>query len=137
MPVTLKEMNSVQAAPMVEYYSAIGVTPSKLAQTGKELLAATTVKHIKLKGWIDKRFKLEAGYKVIKGTGYENLIEHTLADNGVRTRAWMEICRQMGLYPAESVSLQHGFDDIISDVIREIHKTSKGLPPLPSQEAEE
>ena len=25
----------------------------------------------------------------------------------------------------------------ISDVIREIHKTSKGLPPLPSQEAEE
>jgi len=38
------------------------------------------------------------------------------------------------LYPSASISVTHGFDDIVSDVIRGILKTSKGLPPLPSQE---
>ena len=30
-----------------------------------------------------------------------------------------------------------GFDDIIGEVIRDIHNAAKGLPPLPSQEKDE
>lgn len=137
MPVTLQEMNSAQNTPMSQYYEAEGITPATLAKTGKKLLKAKTVRHIKLKGWIDKRKKLAEGYKIVKGSVEETVIEHTLANDGIRSRAWMEICRQMGLYSVENISVKHGFDEIVSDVIRDIHKTSKGLPPLPSQEAEE
>ena len=137
MAVSVHEMNSVSAAPMLDHYQKVGITPSVLAETGKKLLNATTVKHLKLKGWIDKRKKLPDGYKIIKGTTDENLIQQTLANDAVRLRAWVEICKQMGLYPTETVNVKHGFDDIIRGVIKDIHASSKGLPPLPSMEQDE
>ena len=43
----------------------------------------------------------------------------------------------LGLYPAESVSVEHNFDRLVGEVVQEILKTSKGVPPLPSQEDSE
>lgn len=138
MAASLKEhLDSISAAPMIDHYQAVGITPSVLAETGKKLLNAKTVKHLKLKGWIDKRKKLPEGYKIIKGTVDENVIECVLANDGVRVKTWIEICRQMGLYPTETVNVKHGFDEIIRSVIKDIHATAKGLPPLPSEEVEE
>ena len=52
---------------MIDHYQAVGITPSVLAETGKKLLNATTVKHLRLRGWIDKRRRLPEGYKIISG----------------------------------------------------------------------
>lgn len=138
MAVSIKEhLDSLSAAPMIDHYEAVGITAPTLAEEGKRLLKAKTVKHMKLKGWFDKRKKLPEGYKVVKGTVDENLIEQSLANDGVRLRAWVEICKQMGLYPSETVNVKHGFDDVIRSVIKDIHAESKGLPPLPSEEVDE
>ena len=134
MPVTVQEMNSVQAAPMAEYYDAEGVTPEILAQKGKELLEAVTPKTYKLKGWFDRTVPMVEGFSVVKGTTEETLIQELLADNGIRLKAWVEICKQRGLYPSESVNVKHSFDSLVGEVVRDILKTSKGVPPLPSME---
>lgn len=135
MPVTLKQhLESLSSTPMSEYYKAVDITPVVLAEAGKKLLSAKTVKHFKLRGWVDDPKKLAKGYKIVKGTVDETIIEHALADNGIRTKAWIEVCRQMGLYPTETVNVQHGFDGVIGDIIKEIHDNAKGLPPLPSME---
>ena len=136
MPVTVQEMNSAQSAPMCEYYDAEGVTPQVLAQKGKELLEAVTPKTYKLKGWFDRTVPMVEGFKVIKGTTDETLIQELLADNGIRLKAWIEICKQRGLYPSESVNVQHSFDSLVGEVVREILTSSKGVPPLPSEESE-
>ena len=137
MPVSVQELNKAQSAPMSEFYDAEGVTPSVLAKIGKDLLEATTIKHIKLKGWFDKTIPLSEGYRIIKGTLDECLIEQLLVDNGTRFRAWVEISKQMGLYPSEKISVKHGFDSLVGEVIQSILKTSKGVPPLPSMEENE
>ena len=137
MPVTVQEMNSVQAAPMAEYYDAEGVTPEILAQKGKELLEAVTPKTYKLKGWFDRTVPMVEGFSVVKGTTEETLIQELLADNGIRLKAWVEICKQRGLYPSESVNVKHSFDSLVGEVVRDILKTSKGVPPLPSMEKSE
>ena len=137
MPVSVQELNKAQSAPMSEFYDSQGVTPSVLAKIGKDLLEATTIKHIKLKGWFDKTIPLADGYRIIKGTLDETLVENILIDNGTRFRAWVEISKQMGLYPSERISVKHGFDSLVGEVVRGILKTSKGVPPLPSQEESE
>ena len=137
MPVTVQEMNSVQAAPMAEYYDAEGVTPEILAQKGKELLEAFTPKTYKLKGWFDRSVPMVDGFEVIKGTTEETLIQELLADNGIRLKAWIEICKQRGLYPSEKVSVKHSFDRLVGEVVRDILSESKGVPNLPSQEKAE
>lgn len=138
MPVTLKDhLDSITTAPMAEYYDGQGVTPEILAQKGKELLGAVTPKAHKLKGWFDRTVPMVDGFTVIKSTTEETLVEQLLADNGIRLKAWIEICKQRGLYPKESVNVQHGFDSLIGEVIGEILRTSKGVPPLPSDEPEE
>ena len=77
------------------------------------------------------------GFSVIKGTTEETLIQELLADNGIRLKAWVEICKQRGLYPSEKVSITHTFDRLVGEVVQEILKSSKGVPPLPSQEESE
>ena len=134
MPVSVQELNKAQSTPMAEFYDAEGVTPQKLAKTGKELLEAVSVKHIKLKGWFDKTIPLSEGYRIIKGTLDECLIEQLLVDNGTRFRAWVEISKQMGLYPSEKISVKHGFDSLVGEVVQGILKASNGVPPLPSME---
>lgn len=136
MPVTVQEMNSAQSAPMAEFYDAVGVSPKVLAQKGKELLEAVTPKQIKLKGWFDRTVPMADGFSVIKSTTEETLIEQLLADNGIRLKAWIEISKQRGLYPTESVNVTHTFDSLVGDVVREILAKSKGLPPLPSEDGE-
>lgn len=137
MPVTLKDhLESITTAPMAEYYDAEGVTPKILAQKGKELLGALTPKTYKLKGWFDRTVPMVDGFTVIKGTTDETLIQELLADNGIRLKAWIEICKQRGLYPSEQISVKHGFDTLVGDVVREMLKSSKGVPPLPSEEKE-
>lgn len=121
---------------MSEYYDAEGVTPEILAQKGKELLEALTPKIFKVKGWFDRTVPMAEGFSVIKGTTEETLIEQLLADNGIRLKAWIEICKQRGLYPSEQISVKHGFDSLVGDVVREMLKNSKGVPPLPSEESE-
>ena len=120
---------------MAGFYDAEGVTPEILAQKGKELLGALTPKTYKLKGWFDRTVPLAAGFTVIKGTTDETLIEQLLADNAIRLKACIEICKQRGLYPSESVNVKHSFDSLVGDVVREILDKSKGLPPLPSEES--
>ena len=137
MPISVEELNRSQGVPMKEVFSKVGITKRELAKAAKEALGASITRTVKLKGWFDKRKKLPKGYKIIKGTADETIIEHLVADNGVRTRAWMEVCRQMGLYPSESVSVQHSFDSLVGEVVRDILKTSKGVPPLPSMEKSE
>lgn len=136
MAVSVEELNRAQATPMSEFYKAVDITPAKLAEAGKQLLEAKTVKHLKLRGWVDDPKKLAKGYKIVKGTVDETIIECALTDNGIRSKAWVEICRQMGLYPKETVSVEHGFDSLIGDVVREILDKSAGVPPLPSEETE-
>lgn len=138
MKAALKEhLDAISSTPMSEYYSAVDITPAKLAEAGKKLLGAKTVKHFKLRGWVDDPKKLAKGYKIVKGTVDETIIEYVLADNGIRTKAWIEVCKQMGLYPTETVNVKHGFDSLIGDVVREILDKSKGLPPLPAEETDE
>ena len=137
MPVTVQEMNSVQATPMAEFYDAEGVTPEILAQKGKELLGALTPKTHKLKGWFDRTVPMVEGFTVIKSTTDETLIKQLLADNGIRLKAWIEICKQRGLYPTESVSVRHTFDSLVGEVVRDVLAQSKGVPPLPSNEVSE
>ena len=91
----------------------------------------------KLKGWFDKRKKLPEGYRIIKGTVEETLIELSDADWSTREGARKDAQKLLGLYPTETVNVKHGFDDIIRGVIKDIHAASNGLPPLPSQEVEE
>lgn len=137
MAATLKEhLESISNAPMAEFYDAEGVTPEILAQKGKELLGALTPKTFKVKGWFDRSVPMTEGFRVIKGTTEETLIEQLLADNGIRLKAWIEICKQRGLYPSEQISVKHGFDSLVGDVVREMLKNSKGVPPLPSEEKE-
>ena len=137
MPVTVQEMNSVQATPMAEFYDAQGVTPEILAQKGKELLEAVTPKTYKLNGWFDRTVPMVEGFEVVKGTTSETLIRELLADNGIRFRAWVEICKQRGLYPSESVNVKHSFDRLVGEVVQDILKHSAGVPPLPSDEESE
>ena len=136
MPVTVQEMNSVQAAPMAEYYDAEGVSPQVLAQNGKELLEAVTPKTYKLKGWFDRTVPMVEGFSVVKGTTEETLIQELLADNGIRLKAWVEICKQRGLYPSEKVSVKHSFDRLVGEVVQDILSKSAGVPSLPSDEPE-
>jgi len=137
MAATLKEhLESISNAPMAEFYDQAGVTPEILAQKGKELLGALTPKTFKVKGWFDRSVPMTEGFRVIKGTTEETLIEQLLADNGIRLKAWIEICKQRGLYPSEQISVKHGFDSLVGDVVREMLKNSKGVPPLPSEEKE-
>jgi len=77
------------------------------------------------------------GFRIIKGTTDETLIEQLLADNTTRLKAWIEICKQRGLYPKEAVSVEHSFDSLIGEVIQGMLRNSKGVPPLPSQEKTE
>ena len=138
MPATLKEhLDSITTAPMAEYYDGVGISPEVLAQKGKELLEALTPKTFKLKGWFDRTAPLADGYRVIRGTTEETLIEQLLADNGIRLKAWIEICKQRGLYPSEKVSVTHSFDRLVGEVVRDILSKSAGLPALPSDEPEE
>jgi len=137
MAATLKEhLESISNAPMAEFYDAEGVSPQVLAQKGKELLGALTPKTFKVKGWFDRTVPMADGFQVIKGTTEETLIEQLLADNAIRLKAWIEICKQRGLYPTESVSVKHSFDSLVGEVVQEILRTSKGVPPLPSEESE-
>jgi len=137
MAATLKEhLESITTAPMAEFYSAEGVNPQVLAQKGKELLEAVTPKAHKLKGWFDRTVPMADGFSVIKSSTDETLIQELLADNGIRLKAWVEISKQMGLYPSEKVSVKHSFDSLVGDVVREILDKSKGVPPLPSDEQE-
>ena len=92
---------------------------------------------LKLKGWFDKRKKLPEGYRIIKGTAEETLIELSDGDWSTREGARKDAQKLLGLYPAETFKVKHGFDDIIGEVIRDIHNRAKGLPPLPSQEKDE
>ena len=137
MVVSVQEMNSVQSAPMAEFYDAEGVTPEILAQKGKELLGALTPKTHKLTGWFDRTVPMVDGFRVIKSTTSETLIEQLLADNTTRLKAWIEICKQRGLYPTESVSVRHSFDSLVGEVVRDLLAQSKGVPPLPSNEESE
>ena len=136
MPVTVQEMNSVQAAPMVEFYDAEGVTGEFVAKGFKKLAEATTPKTHTVKGWFDRTVPLVEGWRVIKGTTQETLLEELLANDGIRLKALVEISKQMGLYPSEQISVKHTFDSLVGDVVREILKNSKGVPPLPSEEKE-
>jgi len=137
MPATLKEhLDSITTAPMSQFYDAEGVTPQILAQKGKELLGAVTPKTYKLKGWFDRTIPMVDGFSVIKGTTDETLIQELLADNGIRLKAWVEICKQRGLYPTEKVSVTHSFDRLVGEVVRDILDKSAGVPPLPSEEIE-
>ena len=137
MPVTLKEhLDSITTAPMAEYYDAEGVTPEILAQKGKELLEAVTPKTYKLKGWFDRTIPMVDGFSVVKGTTDETLIQELLADNGIRLKAWVEICKQRGLYPSEKVSVKHTFDRLVGEVVQDILSKSAGVPALPSEESE-
>ena len=137
MPASLKEhLDSITTAPMAEFYDAEGVSPQVLAQKGKELLEAVAPKVYKLKGWFDRSVPMVDGFEVIKGTTEETLIQELLADNGIRLKAWVEICKQRGLYPSERVRVTHSFDRLVGEVVQEILKTSKGVPPLPSEESE-
>ena len=136
MPVTVQEMNSVQATPMAEFYDAEGVTCEYVAKGFKKLAEATTPKTHTLKGWFDRTVPMVEGWRVIKGTTQETLLEELLANDGIRLRALTEISKQKGLYPSESVNVKHSFDSLVGDVVREILDKSKGLPPLPSEESE-
>ena len=40
----------------------------------------------------------------------------------------------LGLYLNERVDVKHSFDSLVGEVVRDILKTSKGVPPLPSME---
>ena len=138
MAATLKEhLESITSAPMAEYYDAVGVTPEVIAQTGKDLLEATIPRTITLKGWFDRTVPMVDGFRVIKSTTSETLIEQLLADNTTRLKAWIEICKQRGLYPTESVSVRHSFDSLVGEVVRDLLAQSKGVPPLPSNEESE
>lgn len=121
---------------MAEFYDAEGVSPQVLAQKGKELLEAVAPKVYKLKGWFDRSVPMVDGFEVIKGTTEETLIQELLADNGIRLKAWVEICKQRGLYPSERVRVTHSFDRLVGEVVRDILKSSAGVPPLPSEESE-
>ena len=137
MPASLKEhLDSITTAPMAEFYDAEGVSPQVLAQKGKELLEAVTPTVYKLKGWFDRTVPMVGGFEVIKGTTEETLIQELLADNGIRLKAWVEICKQRGLYPSERVRVTHSFDRLVGEVVRDILKSSAGVPPLPSEESE-
>ena len=122
---------------MAEYYDGVGLSPEILAQRGKELLEAVTPKTYKLKGWFDRSVPMVDGFSVVKGTTEETLIRELLADNGIRLKAWIEICKQRGLYPSEKVSVKHSFDRLVGEVVRDILSKSAGLPPLPSNEERE
>ena len=137
MPVTVQEMNSVQSAPMAEYYDAEGVTAEYVAKGFKKLAESTTPKTHTLKGWFDRTVPMAEGWCVIKGTTQETLLEELLANDGIRLKALVEISKQKGLYPSESVNVKHSFDSLVGDVVREILGKSKGVPPLPSDESEE
>ncbi len=137
MPATLKDhLESISNAPMAEYYDGVGLSPQVLAQKGKELLEACTPKTFKLKGWFDKTIPLVDGYRIIKGTLDETLIEQLLADNGIRLKAWVEICKQRGLYPSEKVSVTHRLDRLVGEVVQGILDKSQGVPALPPAESE-
>ena len=138
MPATLKDhLESLKVAPMGDFYDAIGIDGKALAQIGKDLLEAVTPKTIKLKGWFDRTVPMVDGFTVIKSSTEETLIQELLADNGIRLKAWVEICKQRGLYPTESVNVKHSFDSLVGEVVSEMLAKSKGLPPLPSMETSE
>jgi len=138
MSATLKEhLDSITTAPMSEFYDGVGLSPEVLAQKGKELLEAATPKTHKLKGWFDRTVPMVEGFQVIKSTTEETLIEQLLANDGVRLKAWVEICKQRGLYPSESVNVKHSFDSLVGEVVQDILKQSEGVPPLPSDEPED
>ena len=138
MPATLKEhLESISTAPMAEYYDAEGVTPEILAKKGKELLGAITPKTYKLKGWFDRTAPMPDGWRVIKGTTQETLLEQLLSNDGIRLRSLVEISKQLGLYPSEKVDVTHSLDRLVAEVVRDILGDSKGLPPLPSDEDSE
>lgn len=138
MPATLKDhLESLKVAPMGDFYDAIGIDGEALAQIGKDLLQAVTPKSIRLKGWFDRTVPMVGGFRVIKSSTEETLIEQLLADNGIRLKAWVEICKQRGLYPTESVNVKHSFDSLVGEVVSEMLAKSKGLPPLPSMETSE
>ena len=120
MPVTVQEMNSVQSAPMCEFYDAEGVTDEYVAKGFKKLAEATTPKTHTLKGWFDRTVPMVEGWRVIKGTTQETLLEELLANDGIRLRALTEISKQKGLYPSENINVKHGFDDLFADIASQI-----------------
>ena len=137
MPVELDEhLRSIDGTPMADVLQEVGITKKRLAVKLKEALDAKIRKPLKLKGWFDKRKKLPEGYRIIKGTVEETLIELSDGDWSTREGARKDAQKLLGLYPTETVNVKHGFDDIIRGVIKDIHANSKGLPPLPSEETE-
>ena len=137
MPISVEELNRSQGVPMKEVFSNIGITKHELAIAAKQALNANITRTVKLKGFFDKRRKLPSGYKMVKGTLHETLIEHEQINWSTREDARKDIQRLLGLYPKESLSIENGFDPIIADVISNILEKSKGLPCLPSQEVDE
>ena len=138
MPVELDEhLRSIDGTPMADVLQEVGITKKRLAVKLKEALNAKIRKPLKLKGWFDKRKKLPEGYRIIKGTDEETLIELSDGDWSIREGARKDAQKLLGLYPVETFKVKHGFDDIIGEVIRDIHNKAKGLPPLPSQEKDE
>ena len=138
MPVELDEhLRSIDGTPMADVLQEVGITKKRLAVKLKDALDAKIRKPLKLKGWFDKRKKLPEGYRIIKGTAEETLIELSDADWHTREGARKDAQKLLGLYPTETFKVKHGFDDIIGEVIRDIHNKAKGLPPLPSQEKDE
>ena len=137
MQTALREhLDSITTTPMAEYYDAEGVTAEFIAKGFKKLAESTTPKTHTLKGWFDRTVPMADGWRVIKGTTQETLLEQLLANDGIRLKALVEISKQMGLYPTESVNVQHSFDSLVGEVVQEILKNSKGVPPLPSEESE-
>jgi hypothetical protein len=118
MLVDLDEhLRSIDGAPMADVLHEIGITKKGLAVKLKEALDAKIRKPLKLKGWFDKRKKLPDGYSIIKGTAEETLIELCDADWSIREGARKDTQKLLGLYPAETFKVKHGFDDIIGEVI--------------------
>ena len=114
-----------------------GIDEEYLAQKAYDDLNAHVTKTVKLRGWFDKRKKLPDGYKLIKGTDDEALIEHEQINWATREDARKDMQKLLGLYPKEAVSVEHTFDSLVGQVIQSILKTSKGVPPLPSMEETE
>ena len=113
-----------------------GIDEEYLAQKAYDALNAHVTKTVKLRGWFDKRKKLPDGYKLIKVTDDEALIEHEQINWATRENARKDMQKLLGLYPSESINVKHGFDNLVGEVVKDILKASRGLPPLPSMEKE-
>jgi hypothetical protein len=119
-----------------ESLAKVGIDEDLLNQKAKEELESEVVHFVRVKGTLMpwQMAKLPAGYKVIRSTIDETLLEHVGPKWETRQKARIDLQKRLGLYPAEDVNVAHSVSELMEEVLSDVMGTSKGK--LPSEEVD-